>query len=51
MNDTEKCARDILDIIEKVHYSPEFIHFRINKGARGEIEYITDYIKAKYLNM
>ena len=44
------CAKDILDQIERVHYSPEFSDFRIHKGCRGEIEYITNFIQQKYLS-
>ena len=43
------CAEDILEQIETVHYSPEFSDFRIRKGCRGEIEYIINFIRQKYL--
>lgn len=51
MEDSIKaCAKDILEQIKAVHYSPEFADFRINKGCRGEIEYIIDFIHQKYLS-
>ena len=51
MEDSVKaCAKDILEQVEKVHYSPEFSDFRIHKGCRGEIEYIINFIQQKYLS-
>lgn len=50
MTDTEKCARDILVVIKKVHYSPEFRQLRMDYGTRGEFEYIIDYIEKNYLD-
>lgn len=51
MEDSVKaCAKDILDQIEKVHYSPLFSDFRIRNGCRGEIEYIINFIQQKYLS-
>ena len=50
MEDNVKaCAKDIIDVIKTVHYSPDFSDFRIHRGCRGEIEYILDYIQWKYL--
>ena len=50
MEDAVKaCAKDILEQIERVHYSSEFIDFRIHEGCRGEIEYIINFIQHKYL--
>ena len=48
-DDVKACASDILDVVEKVHYSSEFVDFRIHNGCRGEIEYIIEYIQDKYL--
>lgn len=51
MEDKAKaCAKDILEQVERVHYSPEFSDFRIRKGCRGEIEYIINFIQQKYLS-
>lgn len=44
------CAKDILEQVENVHYSPEFADLRIHNGCRGEIEYIIDFIQQKYLS-
>ena len=49
-NDVKECAEDIINVIESVHYSPEFFDLRIHGGCRGEIEYIIRYIEGKYLS-
>lgn len=50
MEDNVKaCAKDIIDVIKTVHYSPDFSDFRINRGCRGEIECIIEYIQWQYL--
>ena len=49
-NDVKECAEDIINVIELVHYSPEFFDFRIHKGCRGQVEYIIKYIQSKYLS-
>ena len=49
-NDVKACAKDIIDVIKLVHYSPEFSDFRVHNGCRGEIEYIISYIQSKYLS-
>ena len=51
MEDSVKaCAKDILEQVENVHYSPEFSDLRIRNGCRGEIEYIINFIQQKYLS-
>lgn len=49
-DEVKSCAKDIINVIELVHYSPEFSDFRIRKGCRGEIEYIINFIQQKYLS-
>lgn len=49
-DEVKACAEDIINVIELVHYSPEFSDFRIHKGCRGEIEYIINFIQQKYLS-
>lgn len=41
-------AREILNIIEKISFSPLYRDFRINNGSRGERDLIIQLIKEKY---
>ena len=41
-------AREILNIIEEISFSPLYRDFRINNGSRGERDLIIQLIKEKY---
>lgn len=41
-------AREILNIIEEVSFSEEYLDFRVNCGSNGQRDLIIQLIKDKY---
>ena len=41
-------AREILNIIEEICFSEDYVNFRINQGSRGQRDLIIEKIKEKY---
>ena len=41
-------AKEILNIIEKICFSKEYIEYRVNNGSRGTRDLIISFIKNKY---
>lgn len=44
----KRVAREILNIIEQIYYSKDYIEYRINYGSNGTIELILSTIADRY---